>query len=848
MNYADEFDSLSNSQPQPTNNPGNIRPVGASVGFQHYDTPQDGLNAIDSNLQAYQKKGVVTLSGIINRWSPPNENKTSQLVANASKFTGLDPNQPLDVTNNPQHLQLVRNAILKQEGGSIQKTQVNKPFSYADEFNALGDSPATNNSAAPAQVKPSAPATAQNSNQDIKNKSLAVVDNSDNNNSSTFLKGAASLLDNVYNIIPTAEGTLTYAVQRALGKSPQDATGASKDVTDALSNPIGKAFGIDKDAAYTNEGSRQIMNKVGETVAPTLDKAKQYVASKTGIDPSDIGNIGQAASFALPKVISGANEVVSKLNRYRDVPLPEVYNSPTGKAGSIAATDPAPAATATAAERPIQGAGAATVNYNSHIPLTGEEDVRGGFPVVKLSTIGKDVSDPEQALRSYYVNEVMGDKNSVRTGVITGNENTLRNEHTEASAANPSPTGQALKTQIADEQNALSDYAQSRVDATGANPNLIKNETRGAAVNSTFFDGDNSLNKYYSDAKQSIFNYAKKTVGDNPIETNNIDSHTNNLQIAAQAEASDSDKILNAGKRLINLAKTVGFEDPVTGEVHPAGSISALYAVTKSMNEAWSPEKARAIGAFNGAIFKDIAASGGDGLYELGNKIHQSEKLTMGSKGIKSIFGPDDENGVTKGLPHEKILDSLNNLPMDQWSHIHNVLDNLSNGRIANAPEGMPAIPQELMQSAKAAKAEIEGSLAREVHHAGGSNVGVWNQNSVNKTLNSNVGEKILKTFPPEEIKNFHTLNYAGQIMPGKHSYEGGAQQLKRMGDIGLLEKYAPAIGAELMGKIPLPGTSAFGAYLGGKLSKKTEISRHNNLAKQMNEQMQANANLKNKR
>lgn len=127
---------ISGNSASPKNNPGNIRPAGKSTGFQSYDTPEAGVQAIDDNLKAYQKKGVTTLAGIISRWSPPNENDTPTLIKNAAKHTGLDPNAPLDVTNNPEHLQLVRDAIIKQEGvGTSQPTQAD-PDSIMGGINA----------------------------------------------------------------------------------------------------------------------------------------------------------------------------------------------------------------------------------------------------------------------------------------------------------------------------------------------------------------------------------------------------------------------------------------------------------------------------------------------------------------------------------------------------------------------------------------------------------------------------------------------------------------------------------------------------------------------------------------
>lgn len=122
----------------PITNYGNIRPQGQSTGFQTYSTPEEGLAAIDKNLQSYGQKGINTLEGIITRWSPPNENDTPALIANASKRLGLNPKQPLDMSN-PGIRQAIGTAIMLQEHG-------NKIFA----------APATA-TAAPTAVAPTAP-------------------------------------------------------------------------------------------------------------------------------------------------------------------------------------------------------------------------------------------------------------------------------------------------------------------------------------------------------------------------------------------------------------------------------------------------------------------------------------------------------------------------------------------------------------------------------------------------------------------------------------------------------------------------------------------------------------------
>jgi hypothetical protein len=100
--------------------------------------------------------------------------------------------------------------------------------------------------------------------------------------------------------------------------------------------------------------------------------------------------------------------------------------------------------------------------------------------------------------------------------------------------------------------------------------------------------------------------------------------------------------------------------------------------------------------------------------------------------------------------------------------------------------------------------------------------MGVWNQNSANKTMNSLVGEKILETFPPDEVRRFHLLNTVGQIVPGIHAYEGAALQARRVGVIeGNLPKIGAGAGAALGGFVGEAPGAAVGTYLGQQAGAK---------------------------
>jgi len=508
--------------------------------------------------------------------------------------------------------------------------------------------------------------------------------------------------------------------------------------------------------------------------------------------------------------------------------------------------------------------GAAAVSANPFAgKLTGEvAGSKGQFPQVKLSLVAENVPVMEQQLISRIAQEVNPGQ-PVRSGVITRNEGTLRTEHTEANMPNLTPRGQVLKTQIANEQNALTNFSKERIDATGASPTLLSDSMRGERINDVFhgaaIEGEaaTSLTSYLDQSKRQIYKSALERVGSNQIKTSNIDNLLKNPQWKAGLEFKGVEGVAKGAEKYLNLAKTTGFED-VNGVMHPPGTVSTYDAVRKAVNAEWSPQNASAIRKINEAIDKDIAAVADPALYKLGDKIHQVEKTIFGSKGIKSLFGEVDKNGVVlSSTPLEKIPTKLNELAKDQWKHIRGTLDELANGKVRGAPSGMPPVPAELRQAAAAARNEIDGALARAVYQAGSNKAGVWNQNSVNTTLNSVIGEKILENFPPAEVKKFHTLNTAGYLMPGVHSYEGAALQARRAGKIeAYAEKAGTGAGAIIGGFVGQPfgpGGVATGTLIGGagggrvgaSISGKAAAKAEAKAADALKNEMQKNAQLR---
>jgi hypothetical protein len=505
----------------------------------------------------------------------------------------------------------------------------------------------------------------------------------------------------------------------------------------------------------------------------------------------------------------------------------------------------------------MKGGGAAVSNLNPYPQFTGQDVGKGElFPVVKSSQIASNVPANEQALRAQIASEVTK-SNQVRTGVITGNEDILRNEHTEAASPNPSVKGQLLKSQIANEQNGLRNFAEDRIKATGASENLVNETQRGERINDVFYgkqeagEAPTTLQSYLDQAKKQVYDSARQIHGDKPTLSTNFNTLINDEQWQAGLSLNEKQGIAATAQKFMNLADTKGFKD-INGVLQPAGSVSAKDAVRKALNKKWTHENANVIREINQAIDMDIAAVADPKLYKLGDRIHQAEKNIYDTKGIKKLFGEVDEKGIVRSKTAlDKVTSTLNDLPKDEWKHIRSTLDDLSKGVVRNAPEGMPPVPDSLRQSAAAAVKEIDGALAREVFRAGAKDQGVWNQNRATNILNSRVGEKIHETFPPNEVVNFHKLNYAGHFMPGKHVYEGAALQTERVKNI--FERNLGKIGATAGGAIGTaiagPGIgTGIGGFVGGHLGVKGSAALEANAlqkaATKLQDEMRRNAKI----
>lgn len=106
------------------NNPGNIRlsseqwqgldPEQTDVSFFQFLTPTYGVRAMAKILKNYASYGLTSISQIINRWAPANENNTVSYINAVSKSMGKSPFENLIY---PDDMTALIAAIIQHENG-----------------------------------------------------------------------------------------------------------------------------------------------------------------------------------------------------------------------------------------------------------------------------------------------------------------------------------------------------------------------------------------------------------------------------------------------------------------------------------------------------------------------------------------------------------------------------------------------------------------------------------------------------------------------------------------------------------------------------------------------------------
>ncbi len=124
------------------NNPGNIRwgdnwqglvpeSQRTDKSFCQFVSPEYGIRAMIKVIQNYHRKyGINTISGIISRWAPPNENNTDAYINHVCKDTEVTGDQVVDVFNKVFMTKLIKSVITMENGSQpYNDAVIDKAFS-----------------------------------------------------------------------------------------------------------------------------------------------------------------------------------------------------------------------------------------------------------------------------------------------------------------------------------------------------------------------------------------------------------------------------------------------------------------------------------------------------------------------------------------------------------------------------------------------------------------------------------------------------------------------------------------------------------------------------------------------
>lgn len=124
--YSPETDGPNRTRGFRNNNPGNLRYAkqrGATRDADGYAVFSDraaGIAALDRQLDLYLQRGTNTISSIVEKYAPRNENETENYKAFVSRQTGIDQNTPLDRDDVASQAKVIR-AIIDMEIGKDAK-------------------------------------------------------------------------------------------------------------------------------------------------------------------------------------------------------------------------------------------------------------------------------------------------------------------------------------------------------------------------------------------------------------------------------------------------------------------------------------------------------------------------------------------------------------------------------------------------------------------------------------------------------------------------------------------------------------------------------------------------------
>lgn len=362
------------------------------------------------------------------------------------------------------------------------------------------------------------------------------------------------------------------------------------------------------------------------------------------------------------------------------------------------------------------------------------------------------------------------------------------------------PRGQHMTRVLDSERQALSDFSETLVTDTGGTRGLGQTENlqRGQNIVAPL-DG---IKDFFDARIKALYKIADERAKGKPFDT------AKTREIVA-----DDSEFLGTveGEALLRGArarmKALGMSD---ADGNPMRStVKQAERFKQWLGDAWTPRTSRLVKRLKESIDDDVLKAAGEDVYSRARSTRAARaRILDDPQGIAKIMDAEGPNGINRAVAVERIGDTITTLPVAQFSHIVNTLNEA---------------PAQLREPAQAALAEIKSQFAAKVFAIGTQHATQWNSKGVSKYLNDN-SARLRAVFTPDELRKFADLNDAGHILRFDSSYPGAAVQSANLKRAAVVENVAIAAGVGLgsaAGPLGSLAGAGIGKLAGGGIAKR---------------------------
>lgn len=632
---------------------------------------------------------------------------------------------------------------------------------------------------------------------------------------------------------PNAQIDKNYQMVRTLPMSaytPEEAEKIGQTVTSATDQPLGKLFGITKEAAYQHPFGSEA-KALGEQINHmfnVLGMTPEQISEKTGINAADIRGLVTLGSTAIPalaetklaqavikpvvqeaQLVGGAIKkgvkaitpmpVQRTIGNVVEAIAPGTTNMPPvmpkglskeeaqtqfeARGGNIKQNvdelnkqyeeQKATPTETPSLQQPIvneTGQTVGTTDLGTSKPTT----TNAPFKPVEYAENGLPLD--EQFARAKAMEKVLGSDHLVDMAALEG-KGKERATNYQASKSD-TEIGNFYTNKFADEQNRLKNYADKQAKDTGGITGLDEsaNYKRGEKI----LEPLEAYENYFDKETSKLYKARDEQAQNVPVQADNIMSV---LKDESRNQANtDTIGLRNGAEARLKQLKIIDKD----GNLLPTNAKTAEN-FRQYLNEQWEPKNSKFQKALKEAVDADVFNNAGENIYKDARALHELRKNTLDNpNGISAILEESGPNKINRKVDKEKIGQNIANMSVDQFSHIVDTL------------KGMPP---ELQSLAQQGLANIKSQFASKVSDL------VSKPNALTKFMDAN-REVMPRLFSAEEMSNFRDLHNVSHMVKTDTGYPGAHVQ-----KLNLEQKLGTQIGQQLLSK-GAAGLAATGANL----------------------------------